>query len=43
MLMCCVVTDSTTMPEIASTEVDSIPGEQKMNICFFPINNSISY
>lgn len=33
-MSCCIVTGATTMPEITTAEVDTIPGEQKMNMIF---------
>lgn len=33
-VMLCIVTGATTMPDIATAEVDTIPGEQKMNMFF---------
>lgn len=43
MLMVCVVTGGTMMPETTTAEVDTIPGEQELNVFFFPINDSTSY
>lgn len=35
MLMCCVVTGTTTMPETTTSEVDTIPGEQEITMFSF--------
>lgn len=38
-LMCCVVTVGTTIPETTTTEVDTIPGES-LRECFFPTDST---
>lgn len=41
--MPCVVAGGTTMPDTTTAEVDTIPGEQEIEIFDFPVKDHTSY